>query len=367
MHSLQSVIQEVKSRFLADLTALVPELRPAAESLLQIIGAPNWTLEWGLPCWLGTTFGLPADAIPELIAFNAFGLGFVRLADHLADGESPWSDPVLAASAQTPRPAAANNGQGRLSWKQAPRARLPTHNEAVLLQVSLHHLSTLQIRRLADRIQARQGIRTDEADPADSLARAFFRWSDAYMRQWLRATLDRHEQPLACFRACTNADFLRLAERGAPLKTCCAAACALSDRLGDLDTVTSAVDDLLVGCVLLDHLDDWAQDIEADRYNAFVAYCSDLPQCHENRNANRDAVLIQLYWGDGGRPYLILVQKYVGYAMTHAASIGCEGLAEFITELGNEISTYGIRFAAQLNQQRRTIIGILEDQARLRG
>jgi hypothetical protein len=120
--------------------------------------------------------------------------------------------------------------------------------------------------------------------------------------------------------------------------------------------VAQVIDELLVACVLLDHVYDWAVDLKAGRYNAFVAYCSDLAQCGPNRESNREAVLKELYAGDVGQPYLACIQQYLGKAGNGATSIRCGGLVEFIRTLGEEISGYWSRLAAEVAKT-RSILG----------
>ena len=355
MNKFNTEKQKVKKRFMEDLTALAPELRPAAGSLLEQISASNWTLEWGLPFWLGTTFKISADLIREMLLFNAFGLGFVRLADNIADCESPWSESVVTGFEWKKQQSNFNNTKSQTEVQQQVSENHLTQNEAVLLQVALQHLANKQVTRLAARIQVGSELGNRGREESEFLVRDFLLCFDNYLGQWLRATSARNQQPAVCFQYYAEEDFIRLAERGAPLKVCCAAACALAGRPSDLDTLTLAVDNLLVSCVLLDHIYDWPQDIQADRYNAFVAYCSDLFQCSDNREANREAVLKKLYLKDIWKPYLDITQKFLAKAKNGAKLIGCHGLVEFITILGNETSNYSNWLKDEINNRKRTI------------
>ncbi|QLQ08065.1 MAG: hypothetical protein HZY76_20075 [Anaerolineae bacterium] len=66
-----------------------------------------------------------------------------------------------------------------------------------------------------------------------------------------------------------------------------AAACLLAHQGGRLAQFETALDRLLAGAVLLDHAVDWSDDLEGGHFNAFVAYCSSLPQSPLHRAANR--------------------------------------------------------------------------------
>lgn len=337
MDAFETRVDELKSDFLAEVTGFSPELRCAAEALLRRIGASNWTLEWGLPFWLGTTFGLADDAIREMMLCNVFGLGFVRLVDDLADAESPWPD-MTCVNAGTARVGNIRETESGHPGKD-PGRQPPTPGDGVLLQVALHHLFGRKIRRTADRIR-RQPAGNGGAHKGELHARFFLNSCDSCMRRWLQATSERALHPGTSFRLYTDRDFALLAERGAPLEICCAAACALAGRPRALRFVARIIDDLLVACVLLDHVYDWALDLKAGRYNTFVAYCSDLAQSEPNSESNREAVLKTLFAGDGGRPYLGCIHKYLDKASNGAASLRCDGLVEFIRILGEETSAY---------------------------
>jgi hypothetical protein len=47
----------------------------------------RWTVEWHLPWWLGSRFGLDPDVALSLVVSNVLGLLAVRLSDDIADGE----------------------------------------------------------------------------------------------------------------------------------------------------------------------------------------------------------------------------------------------------------------------------------------
>jgi hypothetical protein len=142
-----------------------------------------------------------------------------------------------------------------------------------------------------------------------------------------------------------------LARRGAPLKICCAAACLLVGREGDILPLTSVLDQLLVGVVLLDDQFDWKADLEAGRYNAFVAYCSDLPQTDEWRETNRQAVLKEIYLRQAARPYFDLIRDRMQKAERSAQSTGCLGLRDFITWYKGEVTTCGAWLADKVEMQ----------------
>ena len=123
------------------------------------------------------------------------------------------------------------------------------------------------------------------------------------MTQWVRATWVSRQEHSKPWTAWGEEDLLILGHRGAPLKICAAAACLLAQRAELIPQLESALDHLLIGAVLLDHALDWADDLAAGRYNAFVAYASGWPQTAEHLDGQPAAVAEELLVGKAGQPY----------------------------------------------------------------
>lgn len=293
-------ILSVRASYCAVLERLPPPLADAGRRVLDQIATPNWTLEWYLPRWLGETFGLQPDLSHALVLSNVFGLAYIRLQDDLVDGEVDQA-----------------------SWK-------PT----ILLASALYHQALLHYIRLFE-----------GKSP-------FWGYLEQFMAQWLRATLSSNEPPATDFRSYAEEDFLRLAERGAPLKICCAGACLLAGREDVIPILTSAVDHFLVGAVLLDHACDWADDLAAGRYNAFVAYASPLPQVSDQQEANRRRVRHEIYRGDAARPYFDAMGRHLRIAIETAQAVDCAGLNDYLRSFEREAMTSGERLAKEARELR---------------
>lgn len=283
----------VRASYCAALEQLPPPLVDAGRRVLDRISTSNWTLEWYLPRWLSNAFGLQPDVSRALVLSNVYGLAYVRLQDDLADGEV-----------------------SRASW-------VPT----LCLANTLYHQAMLHYIWLFERQSP------------------FWGYLEQFMAQWLRATLSSNKPPTTDFRSYAEEDFLRLAERGAPLKICCAGACLLADREGVIPVLASALDHLLVGAVLLDHAYDWADDLAAGRYNAFVAYASPLPQVPGQEEANRRRVLEEIYLGEAARPYFNVLRKHVRTAIETTRAVDCADLSEYLLSFERQVVSYGERLA----------------------
>ena len=289
----------VKSLYDAALAGEPSVLADYGRRLLERISPPNWALEWSLPAWLGSVYGLDVSPIADLTLANVFGLAYIKLQDDLLDGEVGEDD------------------------RQA----------ALLLSSVLHRKWLLVYTGLF---------------PGDSL---FWRYFEQHMTQWVRATWASRQQYSRPWAAWGEADLLILGQRGAPLKICAAAACLLAQRSEQIPQLESALDHLLTGAVLLDHALDWAEDLAAGRCNAFVAYASGWPQTSEHQAANRLAVAEELLAGRAGQAYFQLLHRELTAARAPARQAGCEDLARYISWLRRAALSYSKGMAATARDQ----------------
>ena len=76
----------------------------------------------------------------------------------------------------------------------------------------------------------------------------------------------------------------------------------------------------MAATVLLDHADDWQEDLAAGQFNAHVAWLSGLPQHAENVDRNRRQVLSALMQGDGDdhHSYFDLIDQHLQRAQQFA-------------------------------------------------
>ena len=336
-------LAQVQARFMSGLTGLAPELAEIGQISLERISTPNWALEWGLPLWLGDMLGLSEDVTLELEIANVYMLAFGRLADDLVDSTSM---PRVKRSELRQ-----DEGSQVTAESEGDKADSVGLKDAMILAVTLHHLWITQYARLSYVNQvgktAAYSAEAGGIPPASNLWIDF----DNCMAQWLRTT--RNQPPAAVFHSYTETDFLRLAWRGAPLKMNCTAAGNLAGRETDIIPLTAAVDNILIVKSMLDDFFDWAEDLEAGRYNVFIAYCSDLPQTSASRDANQHAVLKEIYFGETARPYFDILRNRLLIAKKIAQSVGCKGLSDFITWFDGEATACGTWLAGEVGERLR--------------
>ena len=291
----------INSRFSAALADQPVELGEFGARLLARVSPPNWTLEWSLPGWLGEPLGLHERSVVELTLANVFGLAYIKLQDDLMDGE------ISEAERTT----------------------------ALLLADVLHRKWLLVYIGLF---------------PGDS---PFWVHFERYMAQWGAATWRSQRAPAKPFRDYEDADWRSLGHRGAPLKTCPAAVCLLTQHESVLVKLEEALDYLLTGAVLFDHVRDWSADLAAGRHNAFVAYTSGWPQTPDYREANRRTVMQEILVGRTGQAYFELLGCEISAAQAIAHCEGFGTFARYLKWLGGETRSF-----------RKALITVARDQLR---
>lgn len=297
----ESDLQAVREAYLSALAPQPDVLRNAGQQLLARMAPANWTLEWGLPLWLGCAFDLDPASARTMAVCNVFGLGYVRLQDDLLD--ESWE----------PGTKATKRCLGNLLYRQAMQryARLFSQHTR------------------------------------------FWDYLDQYMAQWLQATIQSNQPAKTDFHAFDDDDFALLAARGAPLKIGCAGVCLLAAQPAALPTLTQALEYWLTASVLLDHVHDWEADLAADRYNTFVAYASPLPQTSLYRTENRRGVLEMLYLGDQAQPYFDLIRRFTRLAAEVLQPLDCPPLHRYLQIFENRALAYGMGLARQAKRQLR--------------
>jgi hypothetical protein len=102
---------------------------------------------------------------------------------------------------------------------------------------------------------------------------------------------------MATWRDATGAEG-RLAARGAPLKISAFGVSLLSGREDAYPTLDRLLDEALEALVLYDHIADWQADLDAGRWNAYVAELSEGPQVASERTRHRRTVLVAMMTTD---------------------------------------------------------------------
>ena len=292
-------ITYARTRFSALLDELPPALAEIGCRLLDRISTANWSMEWCLPIWLACDLALDRNARQLLVLSNALGLAYTRLMDDLVDGDVE------------------RGAEGVV---------------AMLANVLYHHVIRRYIGLLGDDTR-------------------FWDRFEGLMSRWRQATVSRTGPGTADSRPLQESHLLALAERGAPLKVGCVAACLLSQREEAMPALLSALDHWLVVVVLLDHARDWADDLAAGRFNALVAHVDHRPRnsSGETRFAVAEAILL----GDAMGTYHDVIRRHLGRAAQMARAAGCSTLSQQMEALGDQALVHSERLENQARARLR--------------
>jgi hypothetical protein len=176
----------------------------------------------------------------------------------------------------------------------------------------------------------------------------FWEYLDRFSGQWLRASLEKGGPSGDELRSGLAEPVLRLAERGAPLKICCAAACLLAGQESVDTGLLAGITYLLSGAVLLDHADDWQADLVAGRYNALAAFVSPGAGYVQ---ADHQAILEELYLGSVERSYFELVKQQFSRARDCVNGLGIDELEDYLARVEAETAAYNDKLADMMKFQ----------------
>lgn len=171
-------------------------------------------------------------------------------------------------------------------------------DDAVSSEVVLSNVLGLASIRLQDDLDDGE-VAPNEQVAARTLATALY---DAALEPY-RARFDavspfwgHLDRQMTKWRAATSG--LDLAARGAPLHVAAVAACLYADRMDVYGALGPCLDNALEALVRYDHVADWESDLDAGRWNAFVAEASPGPQVPGARDRHRAATNVAMLTSD---------------------------------------------------------------------
>ena len=303
----------VKTR---ELLRQLPEpVSVAGFSLLDEISSQNWYLEWNLPAWIGNCLEIKHEIIDMLTLSNIFGLGFVRLQDRFIDQDSTLDIDITLAL------------------------------RSFLFNVWLDQYKTL-------------------FEPGS----VFWGYFEQFLGEWTRSEYEAGGPgEVALVTSLTkrseelDLNYKFFARRGAPLKNCCAAACLLSNQVSALPQIQQGCDHLVAGMVLVDHAQDWKEDLYAGRYNAFQNFLGCIAKStgtelgmNENQSRNYSSIegkiIEQIYIGSKTKGYFELTRDQFRKAKEFFTDIHLMELVNYCNWIEIETTRYQKRQKKSVNQ-----------------
>ena len=144
----------------------------------------------------------------------------------------------------------------------------------------------------------------------------------------------------------TGLETRSLAARGAPLRISAFAMCLLAWRIEAYGALEACLDHALAGLALEDHIGDWRHDLEAGRWNAFVATITDDPQEPRFSDRNRLRVLLAMLTENAVANYYERIRMEMTSAATLSETQRLASLAVYLREYAARTELQGFELQA---------------------
>ncbi len=279
----QDFSRTVARDFLQTVQRVAPARASLARRTLRRIPPTRWQIEWFLPYWLGESFGLDKKIAREFVLSNVLGLAAIRLYDDLADAE----------------------------------VRADETNSVTELAGALY-AAALEVYH-----------------PFFSPGSPFWISVDAHMSAWRAATArvnQLHMRDLMSLHTLESDAAQSLAQLGAPLKIPARAICELTGW-EHFEALDELLDHAFLAAVLHDHVVDCQADLEAGRWNLFVAAVSLLPQDRASVTANRARVAEAWMTGETPRVFFENIARHVRRAQELNRALEIHGITAYLCTL----------------------------------
>ncbi|MEA2608500.1 MAG: hypothetical protein QOJ75_743, partial [Chloroflexota bacterium] len=120
--------------------------------------------------------------------------------------------------------------------------------------------------------------------------------------------------------------------------------CLLAGRADAYPDLARCLDRALDALVLYDHVADWEIDLDAGRWNAFVASVTREPQLHELRSRNRSAVLVAMLTTDAVATYFARIEQEMlqAAAIAETSAVDIPALADHCRAFATTVNRKGV-------------------------
>ena len=138
-----------------------------------------------------------------------------------------------------------------------------------------------------------------------------------------------------------------LAARGAPLHISAAAASLLGGNSSVDPSLVACLDRALEALVRYDHVSDWEADLDAGRWNVFVAAVASGPQTRAARERHRIAVSVALMTTNVADEQFSMIRHALLEATVLASNVepSIPALTRYLRSFSAEVETWGSAFA----------------------
>lgn len=255
--------------------SILPSSLVLARRVRERVGPDRYALEWNLPGWIGNSFRVQPSICARFTVANVIGLAALRLRDDIEDGD--------------------------VDAQEVPAASLLSDG---LLDASL-------------------SLYRELFPPTSPLWPRLTGWLSAWQAATREAASSEHAD--------------RLATRAEPMKISAYGLCLLAERSPLFPTIEACLDLTLEAMVLFDHLCDWQEDIEANRWNAFVTHVNTVRPIANLGPTGSTNVYVALLSTDAAATYADEIHERMGRAVALADDCDLVPLARHLSELDARI------------------------------
>lgn len=270
----------VDAAFIDAVMAISPSSVQLARRVRERIGPDRYALEWNLPCWIGSSLQVAPSVCLKLAIGNVIGLAALRLRDDLEDGDIDAED----------MPAAHILSEGLLDGSLAVYRALFPSTSSLWPRVS------------------------------------------GWLAEWQAATRE----------AASAGHAQLLTARAAPLKISAYAVFLLGERNELFPTAERCLDGALEAMVLFDHLCDWQEDIQASRWNAFVAHAYRSSPVGDAGPVRSSRVYVAILSTDAVATYADEISSKMRDAVALAQQLGIVSLGRHLAELNGRLERHSL-------------------------
>lgn len=292
LHMRDLDLDAISTAFFDTVARIAPGQLDLARQTLERIPPGRWQIEWYLPWWLGEAYGLDRDISCQFVLSNVLGLAAVRLEDDLADGDHPETTRLCARSLST---ALVNAALAIYQPYFHPDSVFWTKTHA-----SLACWQAAAMQPLPPSV--------DQFDPADQNALTFLSAAQTFF----------------------------LKQLGAPLKVGALAVCLLTRQENAFEQLNAALDHAFIAAVLYDHAMDCHADLDAGRWNFFVAAVSPFSQTAPFLLENHSRIVQAWTLGGTPRSYFEQIAYHIELARQ---KVHVPGLSDYLDQF--LINTWG--------------------------
>lgn len=294
------MLRSIQRQFEEELGAFPVELHPAIIRSYdkEDVNSPGLLSLVALPFWIGEKFHTPQHVCKDMAVGNLFLLHTFQSFDFIVDNDRPDT---------------------------SDRSQVVLGN-LCFLQVMHHYRPYF---------------------PAGSF---FWECMEVYWREW-GESMSWEVETLNSRRPFTETHLLCSAHKAAALKICPTGLSILAEKNDLIPQFEQAVDLMHAVMQLLDDLQDWREDLQFGRYNAFLGFMISNNLLVADRLSSQEDVSAVIYGSSILEKYLTVINDFVMRAKDATNSLGVEPWSILVDSLATQASWLILEYKNSMESQ----------------